>query len=163
MSHTPQDVCADHTARPRLPACDQLSTPAGACSVRGTPHTVVVPHHCLLTLRLLGPDLGWLSFCNPQSFLVTPYNSWDLLSSQLLAPVRRSIISLSHLSFAVFVAVTVTLPSRLIYVWWPGYRPSGSGEHPAPAKGGLHCGRGRGRGGRIHRRTRVPGAMMTQS
>src|ERR671936_159700 len=66
--HTPQDVCADHTARPRLPACDQLSTPGGACSVRGTPHTVVVSHHGPLTPRLLGPDLWWSSFCDPQSF-----------------------------------------------------------------------------------------------
>jgi hypothetical protein len=54
--HTPQDVCADHKARPRLPACDQLSIPGDACSVHGTPHTVVVSHHGPLTPRLLGPD-----------------------------------------------------------------------------------------------------------
>ena len=54
--HTPQDVCADHKARPRLPACDQLSIPGDACSVRGTPRTVVVSHHGPLTPRLLGPD-----------------------------------------------------------------------------------------------------------
>src|SRR5205085_10694311 len=66
--HTPQDVCADHTATPRLPACGQLSTPAGACSVGGIPHTWVVPYYCPVTSRLLGPNLGWSSFCDRQSF-----------------------------------------------------------------------------------------------